>query len=206
MQTDSLQHLRHVTGLSPLSEDGLNEISRLATVRAYPRGTNLLVQDNLKYCTFYLLDGQLHVSSIRSGGEVMVGGTTSSAGLRQSPDLLKAETITQVRLLCIATDLLDVTLIWDQLNQEPAGAVTGDNPRTPGTVADHLLSGALAAITPDRIALLLERFKPIKTHRGQTIVREGEPGDQYFVIADGRCVVTRQVGNVFAVVSQRGHA
>ncbi|MDO8300216.1 cyclic nucleotide-binding domain-containing protein [Lacisediminimonas sp.] len=196
MQTDSLQQLRQVTGLSPLSEGGLQEISRLAKVYSFPRGTDLLTQDDLKHCTFYLLDGQLRVVSIRSGGEVMVGGTTSSAGLRQSPDLQIAEAITEVRLLCIATDLLDVTLIWDQLNKEPAGSAAGTNARAPGSVAGHLLSGALAAITPDRIALLLERFKLVRAVRGQVIVREGEPGDQYYVIDDGRCIVTRQVGNV----------
>lgn len=196
MQTDSLQQLRQVAGLSPLSEDGLHEIARLAKVRSFPRGTDLLTQDELRHCTFYLLDGQLHVASMRNGGEVMVGATTSSAALRQSADLLRADAITEVRLLCIATDLLDVTLIWDQLSREPADSLPGNSARAPGNVAGHLLSGALAAITPDRIALLLERFKPIKAGCGQTIVRQGEPGDQYYVVDDGRCVVSRRIGNV----------
>ena len=205
MQTDTLTQLRQVSPLNPLSDGGLREISRLGRIFAFPRGTNLLEQRELDHCTFYLLSGQLRIDSKRNGSEVMVGGTSASAALRKNRDLLIAEAITETRLLCIETDLLDVTLIWDQLNEAPPDR-QGNNyweyRTSPGTVAAHLMSGALAALTPDRVALLLERFEPVTATRGEIIVREGDPGDHYYVIDDGRCVVTRRIGNTVAELAE----
>ncbi|WP_151446917.1 cyclic nucleotide-binding domain-containing protein [Lacisediminimonas profundi] len=207
MHIDPIEQLRQHASLNPLSEGGLQEISRLGRIVAFPRGTNLLAQDQLERCTFYLLGGQLRVASVRNGGEVMVGSTSSSAALRKGRDLLLAEAITEVNLLCIETNILDVTLIWDQLIHAPASPRTSHTDashkhRAPGTVSAHLLGGALAALTPDRIALLLERFEPVEALRGQAVVREGDPGDHYYVIDAGRCLVTRRIGETVSELAE----
>lgn len=202
MLIDPIAQLRQHASLSPLSEGGLQEISRLGRIVAFPRGTNLLAQDQLERCTFYLLGGQLRVASVRNGGEVMVGSTSSSAALRKGSDLLVAEAITEVNLLCIETNMLDVTLIWDQLIHAPSSLRTNRNDRAPGTVSAHLLGGALAALTPDRIALLLERFEPVQALRGQAVIREGDPGDHYYVVDAGRCLVSRRIGDTVSELAE----
>ncbi|MDB5798544.1 MAG: rhodanese-like proteincyclic nucleotide-binding protein [Paucimonas sp.] len=204
MQTDSLEQLRTVPALLPLSEEALQDVRRLGRLLTLPRGTNLLQQTGLEHATFYLLAGQLRVVTARNGGEIMVGGTTASAALRNSADLLVAQAITPATLLCIETDILDVTMILDQLAADAVAGGPGLRAptRSTGLVAGHLQSGALSALSPDRIALLLERFEPIEVKRGAVVIREGEPGDYYYVVDQGRCLVTRRIGNTTADLAE----
>ena len=202
MHADSIDQLRHVAALHPLSEQGLKEVLRLGQVRTYARMTDLLAQPELDNATFYLLVGQLRVITARNGSEVMVGGTRAAAAVRKGSDLLLAQAITSLTLLCIETDLLDVTMILDQLN--PASSQWQRRAGLDGKsgMAGHLQGGALSALTPDRIALLLERFEAVPVKRGQVIIREGEPGDYYYVVDEGRCLVSRRIGEVVTELAE----
>lgn len=199
MHADALHQIRQVASLSPLSDRGLREVARLGRTLAFPQGTDLCTQPELADRTFYLLQGEMRVVSSMGGAEVLVGGTPSCAPLTQGRDLHVAHAITGVAVLCIDTDLLDVTMIWDQLNANPA---MPDPHPAPGVVAEHLRRGALSALSPDRIALLLARFEAREVRRGEVILREGEPGDSYYVVDAGRCTVTRQFGSAVTELAE----
>jgi rhodanese-related sulfurtransferase len=56
-----------------------------------------------------------------------------------------------------------------------------------------LTQGAFAALPPANIATLLERFQRISCKRGDILIKQGDSGDYYYLIEQGRCLVTRDV-------------
>jgi len=65
----------------------------------------------------------------------------------------------------------------------------------PGPELAHLarrLTGLplFAGVPEDRLAIALSRAKPLAIRAGDTIVRQGEPADRFYVILDGQFVVS----------------
>jgi rhodanese-related sulfurtransferase len=58
---------------------------------------------------------------------------------------------------------------------------------------DNLTTGVFASLPPANIQTLLAKFTRLPVKRGDQIIKQGEPGDYYYLIESGRCKVTRQV-------------
>jgi rhodanese-related sulfurtransferase len=56
-----------------------------------------------------------------------------------------------------------------------------------------LAHGVFASLPPANIATLLDRFQRISRKRGDVLIRQGDSGDYYYLIEQGRCLVTRDV-------------
>lgn len=113
--------------------------------------------------------------------------------------VLRGRALETSELLRVDDDLIDIMVTWSQ-----AEALTGAGPGGAHVPAWSLVSGAFGVDTltagvfsnlpPAHIAELLHRFEPLPVARGQVVIREGDPGDFYYVIESGRARVTRQVG------------
>lgn len=191
--------------LGSLSADSLRELSRLCYVERVGRNLDPFRLRGMQGQAVYLIKGELKLGYADESSEVIVGGTGAAniaLGKRQ-PAFLEAKAITDVELIRIDEETLDIMLTWDQLAAPKAAAEQPARTETDATdwrtmtgmfAAENLTRGAFASLPPAHIDALFRRFKRIKAVRGQTIIREGDEGDYYYLIESGRCVVTRQVG------------
>jgi rhodanese-related sulfurtransferase len=102
-------------------------------------------------------------------------------------------------LLRFDEDLVDILLTWDQIatpGQEVADGVEATDWRVMSGMftVQSLTQGVFAAMPPANIEKLLSRFQRTAVKRGQVIIRQGDPGDYYYFVERGRCLVTREVG------------
>jgi rhodanese-related sulfurtransferase len=58
---------------------------------------------------------------------------------------------------------------------------------------ENLTVGSFASLPPANIQSLLAKFNRVPVKRGDTIVKQGDPGDYYYLIERGRCKVSRLV-------------
>jgi rhodanese-related sulfurtransferase len=65
-----------------------------------------------------------------------------------------------------------------------------------------LRAGVFAQLPSARIDELLRRFERIAVARGETVIREGDEGDFYYVIESGRFHVGRLVGGADVVLAE----
>jgi CRP-like cAMP-binding protein len=65
----------------------------------------------------------------------------------------------------------------------------GDDPQW---MFELLANPAFAQVPPGQLQVLFERFHPLEVAAGQVMLRQGEPGDYYYLIRQGRARVTRQ--------------
>lgn len=205
--------LKKLEPLGSLSADGMRELSRLCRVERCGRNGDPFRQRSPQGQAVYLIKGELKMGYPDASTEVIVGGTEAAniALGRRQPAFVQAKAITDVELVRIDEEMLDIILTWDQLAapkaaaEQPAGAetdATGGSPcgatdwraMTGMFAAESLTRGAFAGLPPAHIGTLLGRFRRMNAARGQTIIREGDEGDCYYLIESGRCTVTRQVG------------
>lgn len=203
-QQISADVLGRLEPLSSLSRDSLRELSGMCYIERVGRNHDPFRLKGLRGQAVYLLKGELKLDFPDSSSEILVGGTEATIRSldKHKPAFVATKAITDVELIRIDEEVLDIMLTWDQLaatyaavRKEVADVDRTDWRTMSGMFAiENLTSGIFATLPPAHIDELFKRFQRVKVKRNQEIVKEGEEGDFYYVIESGRCQVTRLVG------------
>ncbi|QRM20556.1 cyclic nucleotide-binding domain-containing protein [Dechloromonas sp. TW-R-39-2] len=193
-------NLRTLSRLEPicgLSSARLEELVRLCAPETHARGSDPLRDIGVGAHLVFLLAGELKIVLLDGSIRVLVGGCDIAnwpIGYKTVLPL-SSKAITDVTLLRIDFELLDIMMTWDDLSAavDPAPAPEWGK-MTGAFSAQALTAGALAQLPPAHIHELLQRFERIVVHRGASVIKEGEPGDYYYLIESGRCEVFKRVG------------
>ena len=199
------EQLSSLAPLSGLSAARLKELAELATVERAERNGDPMAGDRPGSSVF-LLRGEILLAFRGGGTQVVVGGSDDArtALNRRAAPLARTKAITDVELLVIEDEVLDVLVTWDQVaaSGQAAGAADARSaPRDWRLISGifslgNLRYGAFSRMPAAHIDELLRRFERMHVRRGEAVVREGEEGDYYYVIESGRCQVERIVGGV----------
>jgi CRP-like cAMP-binding protein len=197
--------------LAALSQERLAELAEVAVVERVMRGADPIMERKDAPQSLFLLQGELLLFFEGGGTLVVVGGTddTRQALNRQKQPLARSKAITDVDLLAIDDDTLDILATWDQVaagggdGATMARAVRSDARLISGAFSlGNLRSGAFAQLPAAHIDELLKRFERIKVARGDVLIHEGDEGDYYYVIESGRFQVERLVGGAKVVLAE----
>ena len=178
-----LAALAPLAGLSP---ERIAELAEVAQVERASRGADPFAGRTGKESVF-LLGGEVLLSFQGGGTLVVVGGSeeTRHALNRRKDSVARAKAITDVDLLVIEDDLLDVLATWDQVAAGRGRDMMASGPFS----LSSLRAGIFAQLPPARIDELLRRF-------------ERDEGDYYYVIEGGRFQVGRTVGGAEVILAE----
>jgi rhodanese-related sulfurtransferase len=195
--------LETISRLQPLASLGVESLRSLAPLCHRERVTRNLDPSSLKDWSgqvVYLTKGELKLDYPDGSMRLLVGGSGDAlmpvAYGSSLPSATKA--VTDIELLRFDEDTLDIVVTWDQLAGPSAGAANGNEStdwrsKSGVFMAHNFVGGAFSALPPAHIDTLLKRFQRISVKRGAVVIRQGDPGDYYYVIDRGRCIVTREV-------------
>lgn len=201
VETVSIDLLARLQPLMSLGSEGLRELLPLCRTHAFSRATDPFRASRWSGYVVYLVRGQLLVSMPDGTSRVLVGGyelgTAPVARGGKAP--LSSQAITDIELLSLEEDPLDILVTWNQLST-PNESETSRSDQTDWRMmsgmfaASNLTVGAFASLPPANIQALLAKFSRVAVKRGETIIKQGDPGDYYYLIESGRCKVSRIVG------------
>jgi hypothetical protein len=198
--TVSVDLLATLQPLMSLGSKGLSELLPLCRTHLYTRATDPFSATDWSGQVVYLVRGQLLVKLLDGASRVLVGGHDLAAApvARGGTAPRYSKAITDVELLSLEEDPLDIVVTWNQLATS-RGLEKGVADQTDWQMmssmfaVDNLTVGAFASLPPANIQALLGKFVRIPAKRGDTIIRQGDPGDYYYLIESGRCKVSRMV-------------
>ncbi|MEQ8231914.1 MAG: cyclic nucleotide-binding domain-containing protein [Gammaproteobacteria bacterium] len=186
--------------LAPLHQLSPPARSRLLEAAEYvhvERGSFVFREGDTDDRTLYLLEGQLE---LLSGDQVLrriAGGTAEAdSPLAQlQPRQLSARALSEVALLCLPRALFN-ELVRDDLGDTDAASVTVEVDEIESTEQDDwmtrmLRSKLFAQLPASNIHRIFSLLETIEVPAGEQVVTQGEPGDYYFILINGRAEVTR---------------
>ncbi len=194
---ESLPDLVPLAGLPP---ERRREVLEHAEARQFRRGDQLFRQGDRDDLVLYLLKGQiaLYVDG-RPVKRVSAGSDEARYALAHlQPRPYTAQAEAEVTVLCLDRRTLE------RMVADPASSAQRGNPVEVGDLeatesADwmtRLLKSALFARVPavslQRLFTAVER---VEVEPGQVVVRQGEPGDYFYVVVTGRCRVSRRTAS-----------
>lgn len=203
VDVDVLATLYPVANMSCLR---MNELADLCFVEKSKAGADLLVAEDAAGQSVYLLKGEVELVMSDGQSSRLRGGTSEARYPLGSGSVVAAKALTDVDLVRIDDDLLDIMATWDQLAAVSLQGAQADEGASQPIENWAILSGmfsvnsfqfgAFSQLPSAHIEELLKRFRQLQVKRGQIIIQEGAEGDFYYAVESGRCVVERMIGGV----------
>lgn len=206
MTPPDISQLMKLAPVAVLSPGRLRELAGLCFVETVSKNIDPLRMNISKNAqSLYLLKGDLGLRFADGTKKILRGDTEAASHPVDNGKIQLQDTIaiTDIEILRIDADLLDIMMTWDQLSgTEPAAAkshATATTKRVPNSwmqgtsafSANKLHSGVFSRLPSANIEEMFKRMEPISVNADQIILTQGAEGDYYYLIEQGIAVVSR---------------
>ena len=198
---DKAQLLEQVKNLIPINELETNlqiQLLERAVVIECKKSRYVFKQGDKDNYSYYLLDGEIEFYNNKELNSVITSGSDRAnyALAQLQPRQFSAKAKTPLKILQLDRGALDQLLV---LSQE----ITSNPMLTSGTkvdvVEDHgdwmtkmLQSELFSRMPMANMHQLFASLKQIDYKKGDVVIRQGDVGEDYFIISEGRCAVLRK--------------
>lgn len=197
---DLFQRFVPLVSLPPSEVAQLLRYTRLVRRGA---GQQLFRRGELAATSCWLVSGRVEIDAGQGPSELHAGSEAArhplAPGAQRSASV---RCIDDCELLHIDRERLDLALTWSQ------GSAIEVRELEAGSEDDWIVAllqrPAFQRLPAANLAQLLAAMEPQRASDGEDIIRQGEPGDHYYVIAEGRCVVLREHGGVQRQLAELG--
>ena len=191
--------LKNFVPPSALNAENFQELAGKTYVEEIPSGKTIFKEGDIDRQSIYLVDGQLNITGSAGDTKVVASGTDIARHpvANHQPRKHTCVAKTNAKIIRIDADLLDILLTWDQLSGIEVGEiqVEEDSRDEEGGDGDWmtriLQSKAFLQVPPANIQAMFMRIQELPVKSGQTIIKQGDDGDYYYIIKSGKCKVTR---------------
>lgn len=189
-----LKLLETLVPIKALSAEHLRKLADKAVIEDFPSGQVLFEEGSTDSDAFYVLAGDVDLASKKTGASRIVSGASEEARYSLAnlkPRQYTGKTRTTARILRADSQYLDTLLTWDQVTGIEVTEFEGDESDT-AWMRRLLESKALLRLPSANIQKLFLRFEEVPIKAGQIVIRQGDKGDYYYVIKQGRCRVVQK--------------
>lgn len=190
--------LRSFSPLDGLKPENLQALARKASLRDLQLDRTLFKEGDNDKRTIYLVSG---VVELMQNGETVavIRAGTPDARNPLAPIMPRRYTAVvasdRIDYLSIDSDLLDVMLTWDQTGSYEVGELANAsqvNDDADDWMTTLLQTKAFHKVPPANIQAIFMRLQRVDYRAGQTVIKQGDEGDYFYVIVKGKCQVTRE--------------
>jgi CRP-like cAMP-binding protein len=197
--------LQDLIPLNTMTEGNLQALVEHARTRAVAAGSVLFRQGDTDKSVYYLTEGDILLRS-GDGAErhVVAGSEDARYALSQlKPRQNTATAATASTVLCFGDEVLDRLLTWDQVGGIEVVEVDADEDSE--WMMQVLRNPIFERLPAANATRMLECLEPVPVQAGQVIIRQGEPGDYYYLVREGTCSVSQKGSDgKVAIVNELG--
>lgn len=191
-----------------LSEGRKKELAALCFVETVNKDIDPLRMNVAKAAqAVYLIAGDLGMRFDDENKVILRGGTgPAKHPINSNTKIRDTIALTDIEILRIDTDLLDIMMTWDQLSEienltQNSHEKTATKPRTTGDWMNdtgvfsisNLQSGVFSRLPTVNVEEMFNRMTNITVAAGQVVIQQGGEGDYYYLIESGSVIVSRIV-------------
>lgn len=182
--------------LDSLSAESLAKLTERIRPQQASAGQTLFRLGETNQDAVYLLSGRVRLADKEGRAETISSGSAAARHplANHQPRRCSAVADSEVRFIRIDNELLDILITWEQ----SAGYVVREI--SPEAELDDegdwmirtLQSSVFHHIPPANIQAVFNRMESVTVGKGQDVVVQGEEGDYYYILKQGRAEVLRR--------------
>lgn len=181
--------------IKALNPDHCRELAEKSEVCKIQKGQLVFKQGGVVSHIIYLLSGEVALTSDGETKKCVKGGSKiSKLPLEQGTAYVHtAQAITDVTVVKVDADALDMMLTWDQSGgYEVQELDNGDSEDDGDWMAKLLQAKVFHRIPPANIQSIFMRLETHHYKKGEAVINQGEEGEHFFIVRQGKCRVTRK--------------
>jgi CRP-like cAMP-binding protein len=185
--------LQELVPLNEIPAERFQIISKNIIIEEVLKGKYLFRKGDKDNHSIYLLEGKINLidGSNKLTGEVKSGTKESRYAIAgQQPREFSARAARKCVIARIDSGLLDVFLTCDESGGTEVVEIGADD--NTDWMTRLLQTKAFKNLPPAMLQSLLIKMQPYPAEAGQVVIQQGDPGDYFYTIREGRCVVTRK--------------
>jgi len=185
--------LQEFVPLNALSPESFMELSEKIIIEEVLEGRYLFREGDKDYQFIFLLEGKIKLyDGLRKVNSEVEANTEMSrhAISHQQPRPLSARAVKKCLIARIDAGLLEVFLTWDKSSNAEVVEIGADENQD--WMTRILQTEAFIKIPPAMIQSLLIKMQSFPVKAGDVVIRQGDAGDYFYTIHEGRCIVSRK--------------
>ena len=184
---------------SALNSENFQELAGKTFVENVAAGQAIFKAGDADRKSVYLVDGEVEVVTVGGTSKTVAAGSDQAkhALANQQPRKATATAKVDSQIIRVDSDLLDILLTWDQLSGIEVDEFHEDDAAQEEAEQDDdwmtriLQSKAFMQVPPANIQAMFMRMQDVPVKAGDVIIKQGDDGDYYYIIKNGKCKVTR---------------
>lgn len=197
--------LKNLVPLNALSDEHLGQLISRVTIEKVPAGEYLFREGDTDHQNVYLLEGRVVLlAGDREVDSILSGSNMARFALaHQWPRKFSVRAVGPTRFVRIDSRQLSDMLVRTQSQSYRVSELEVDD-GSDDWMSQVLRSRLFQHIPAANIQNILRRMEEMVVTKGDVIIRQGDPGDYFYVIIQGRCGVTRFQGGRVSEVARIG--
>jgi CRP-like cAMP-binding protein len=193
LEIDS-NYIKQLSPINSLNAENAHDLIKKLKPEAIKPGHYVFKKGDMDKAHIYVLQGAI---------ELVVDGKvvkTISAGTDEAkqplahsfPRSVSARAGKPSAIVRVNSDMLDIMLTWDQTGSYSVEALEeSDDDDATDWMTRILQTRAFHRIPPANIQAMFMRMESVHQKSGQVVIQQDDPGDYFYIIKEGRCLVTR---------------
>lgn len=200
--------LKKLIPINSLMSENFKELADKTRIENLSQGNKLFKQGDNDHLSVYLLSGVVTLTSEDGKSRMIVAGTDEAryALAQLKPRQYTGVAKTDVTIARVDSALMDRLLTLDQTTAGGIEVTEFDGNLDAEWMMRMLRSEAFQKLPASNINEMFTHLEPMEVKTGQAIIRQGDPGDYYYIVKSGKASVARkaeQTGKV-AILGQLG--
>lgn len=189
-----IDFLRTLTPLTGVKPDNLGTIAQKSFIDECGAGRFIFKQGDTDKRNVYVVSGEVELRNADQVVKTIKGGTPDAQHplAPQLPRTVSARAKNNVEFLSVDSDLLDIMLTWDQTSSFEVDVIDEDDDEDGDWMTAVLASKAFLKVPPANIQMMFMRMEPVVLKAGEKVIQQGEEGDFFYVLTEGKAAVTRE--------------
>ena len=198
--------IRKLIPINELPQDIQNQVINGVSLIKVKKNGFVFKQGDRDNFSYYLLDGEIEMHANNQVHNSIIGGTDRAryAMAQLQPRQFSGKAKVASVVMQVARDSLDRLLILHQEKTHDSGDMDDgmgvvemevselDDEENVDWMTRMLQSEIFSKMPTANIHQLFALLEPISYSQGDVVINQGEPGEDYYIIQEGRCEVTRK--------------
>jgi CRP-like cAMP-binding protein len=189
------QLLKTFAPLDGLKRDNLAALAKKVSVRTMMAGRMLFKEGDTDKQSIWVVSGLVELRTGEQTIAMIQGGTPEAKNPLSpgTPRRASARAVDEITYLAIDSELLDVIITWDQTGSYEVTELQAQVQSAGDDWMTTLLqTKAFHRIPPANIQAIFMRMQRVPYRAGEVVIKQGDEGDYFYVLVNGKCVVTRE--------------
>ncbi len=185
---------RNFSPINRLTETDTEELLRGSITIQLAPGSPIFGMDNKKNRILYLLSGKITLLTNRNKRLQIDAGTHAAKhplGGNQ-PGQIAATALTEITLLSLSADMLELFLSWATPNSYQVNELPAQDPLK---MSRLLQFQGIRSFSDSALQNLIARMQETFLKAGDVVIQQDGADDNYYIIKQGRCGVSRKPDN-----------